>query len=489
MEAHKVRVAFDASSSPEEHKPSSRNDVRFWKVLAIVMALVNVAAVAVAVRAATPAFQTIAQPGSQIQHANFVIFPDTSAACQTDRPASACTYFYRNGATGVVSSGTNFTTLFASVASATPSGGLIQLGQGMYNLTAAITVSDLTLVGAGYPDPGTDWPGNAPPLHKTIVYSFTSGTMINLAQGSSIRDLILANYAPGTRNPSTTGSVLKIGTSQSNVVIQNSFLYGGQYGVYGTSVVQLDIVQTFIEKQTYGIFLLAGAASNNLVHLERDWITTQTSYGLWARALRNALIEASNFESIGGIAVSSQGGNGNTIQNCWFENNMQDDILIQKGAAPSDPANYSIVYNTFVMNSGSRGAGTADIEIDSGSNFIIEGNSDLVAVPGGDYSVHVASPVTKVDYRTNGFLGTLVLSGLSHNSGVAPVTGAVTTVVVTHGLWTTPVVIEVSPEELPGAGAWAVTARGATTFTITFTNQPGASTWHFDWTAQTYSGY
>jgi hypothetical protein len=37
-----------------------------------------------------------------------------------------------------------------------------------------------------------------------------------------------------------------------------------------------------------------------------------------------------------------------------------------------------------------------------------------------------------------------------------------------------------------GQGVYAVTARDATSFTISFANQPGASTWEFDWRAQIY---
>lgn len=76
---------------------------------------------------------------------------------------------------------------------------------------------------------------------------------------------------------------------------------------------------------------------------------------------------------------------------------------------------------------------------------------------------------------------------VTENSGTATITGAVNTVVVNHGLVTTPTRVLVTALQT-GQGDYAVTARGATTFTITFVTQPGGSTWTFDWRAQVGEG-
>ena len=70
-----------------------------------------------------------------------------------------------------------------------------------------------------------------------------------------------------------------------------------------------------------------------------------------------------------------------------------------------------------------------------------------------------------------------------HNSGSATIT-ATTSVAVTHNLWTTPTRVEVTPTGDPGSGIrWWVSAKGATTFTITVSS---STTVTFDWRAYTW---
>jgi hypothetical protein len=68
------------------------------------------------------------------------------------------------------------------------------------------------------------------------------------------------------------------------------------------------------------------------------------------------------------------------------------------------------------------------------------------------------------------------------NKGTATVTGASTSVVVTHG-YPTPSTILVTARQL-GQGGYAVTSRSLTTFTISFEVEPGENTWTFDWIAE-----
>ena len=92
---------------------------------------------------------------------------------------------------------------------------------------------------------------------------------------------------------------------------------------------------------------------------------------------------------------------------------------------------------------------------------------------------------TKGIYLPIAGANTIVRSNQGHateNSGQASITGAVNSVNVTHNLASTPTRVLVTAIQT-GQGDFAVTAKGAATFTITFVTQPGASTWYFDWRA------
>jgi len=71
------------------------------------------------------------------------------------------------------------------------------------------------------------------------------------------------------------------------------------------------------------------------------------------------------------------------------------------------------------------------------------------------------------------------------NYGVVSITGAVNSVTVVHNTILTPTIISISPRQSGFNETW-VSARNATTFTISFTNQPGGNTWYFDWEAYWY---
>jgi hypothetical protein len=73
----------------------------------------------------------------------------------------------------------------------------------------------------------------------------------------------------------------------------------------------------------------------------------------------------------------------------------------------------------------------------------------------------------------------------TERGGEASITGAVNTVDVTHLLFLTP--RDGFPQitaQQTGQGNFWVSAKDATTFTISFDNQPGAGTWYFDWYAE-----
>lgn len=80
------------------------------------------------------------------------------------------------------------------------------------------------------------------------------------------------------------------------------------------------------------------------------------------------------------------------------------------------------------------------------------------------------------------------LGWLSENSGTATVANGQTTVVVTHGLATTPARVYVTPTLLSNAASFWVTNKTSTQFTINVNADPGAGTATFDWMATVSEG-
>ena len=104
--------------------------------------------------------------------------------------------------------------------------------------------------------------------------------------------------------------------------------------------------------------------------------------------------------------------------------------------------------------------------------------------------------VTYNDFEEGGTLGAINDAStdaiIQYNTGhateassIATITGAVNTVVVTHGLVATPTIVLVTGNDT-GIGDYWVTATSSTQFTISFESQPGGSTWGFYWYAQTW---
>jgi len=74
---------------------------------------------------------------------------------------------------------------------------------------------------------------------------------------------------------------------------------------------------------------------------------------------------------------------------------------------------------------------------------------------------------------------------VTENSGTATVLNATTSIVVTHGLATTPTRVQITPRENPtnAVSFWWVDTLTTTQFTINVNANPGASNLDFDWRA------
>jgi hypothetical protein len=74
----------------------------------------------------------------------------------------------------------------------------------------------------------------------------------------------------------------------------------------------------------------------------------------------------------------------------------------------------------------------------------------------------------------------------SHTTGTAAtITSGGTSVAVTHNLFTTPVNVRLTPTSDTLGKRWWVSAKGATTFTISI-DSSGGSNITFDWEADVY---
>ena len=163
--------------------------------------------------------------------------------------------------------------------------------------------------------------------------------------------------------------------------------------------------------------------------------------------------------------------------------------------------NYSVVTNNQLLRTSrfNHNVYSAILLNENCSQSIVSNN--VIATPDGaliypkygieeadsaDYNLITDNIIS--DYATAGVYSatnTIVSGNIGHateNSGSQTITGAVNTVDVTHGLVSTPTVVVVTGNNT-GIGDYWVTATTSTTFTVSFENQPGASTWTFYWYA------
>lgn len=97
-------------------------------------------------------------------------------------------------------------------------------------------------------------------------------------------------------------------------------------------------------------------------------------------------------------------------------------------------------------------------------------------------------PVPEIINLTTPYVETL--GSKMHNSGTAAVLNSNTSIVVSHGLITTPTRVQITPRENPtnAVAFWWVDTLTTTQFTINVNADPGASNLDFDWHAQIGEG-
>jgi hypothetical protein len=143
------------------------------------------------------------------------------------------------------------------------------------------------------------------------------------------------------------------------------------------------------------------------------------------------------------------------------------------------------------------------VQIHSSNNVTVAENL-IQKTPGSaglcQYGVVIATSGNYMSVINNNFIGIInpfadtvtckvrTISGnlgfVTENYGLASVTGGGTTVTVSHGLAGIVPTIVLVTANTTGCGNFSVGSFAWNTFTITFTNAPGGSTWGFYWYAK-----
>lgn len=293
-----------------------------------------------------------------------------------------------------------------------------------------------------------------------------------------------------------------------NLITNNQF-FSCTFGVMVDSISGVTISNNMIQASAYGVYVYGSynesqpaIISNNNIN-----ITGSSSYsniaGIYFREYTAGYGHPSNITVMGNTVVSSatsattdythgilliQGSRdisliGNNIAACHYGIRIFDTVrTVVSSNRITGWTYYGLAIDVPVVSSTDirvtnnlfTGVGTAAIRVAA--------SNDKVTIEGNDFT-YATTPIGQN-------LGTNEVVRFNRNyvtekAATATITGSVNSVTVTHGLVTTPTIVIVTGNNT-GFGNYYVTSKGATTFTISFENQPGAQTWAFDWYAQTW---
>lgn len=431
--------------------------------LAAVLFIASVAAFAYAV---TPDIPTYGQPGTNLERCGYVISKDYSGV-----------YFARNGTSGLIPyAGTNATTVIQNavndIVTAYPlstSGN----GGGLLCFTAGIFVIPYKILITGPVDIQGSGRG------RTEFRPYTTGvTIFHVRPSTAIYLFQFSGFKIDNNNVASSGSV------------GLNFDVGG-----GGSINEFKMTDVEIRDMTTGItgnlanaynwftmsaFLSPVSLSYGTGTVYFDFNTISTSLSLTgASTILNAnhVTGTTASVSINGVATTNTFA---TVTGNYFQETITNGgsmLAFPNLASPSANANVVVSGNVF------HDPGTTGTVV-----YVSVGNNQKnILVTQNQFST--AGTTGAITVSSTGTSGILVKENVgwkTEASGNQTITGAVNTVTVTHGLVTTPVLILITGMQT-GIGNYYITARTSTTFTISFENQPGGSTWNFQWYAQTWS--
>jgi hypothetical protein len=376
------------------------------------------------------------------------------------------TYYARNGHTGALHSDADAVHVIQTALNDASAGtnGVVFLKAGSYTLTSWLTVpSGCSLRG----ESATPWAN-----YGTKLIGYDS-TILILNTDASVSNLVLLNYVAATTNPSTVGKTINIIDASTGLIIDDVFVLGGEMGIYGRDLVNLDVERSTFSNQTYGIWIVPNGSTNNMITLNKLRVVYSTTMGIGLTSCRGATLTNSIIEGNLAQPLQISAGYDYDISGNWFEDNGHIDILVTGNAQ-----NVVIKNNVMVSNNAGR-VGSSEIKIDNADYVLVENNVDLLLPP--VLSLEVVAGCTNVSSKQNQFMNG---DYITENSGTATLLNGQNHVHVTHGLSVTPLAqnIHITFTEIPtnASTGWYIGGCSSTEF-IFYENDPGASNLDFGW--------
>ncbi|SRR6266581_1298664 len=280
-------------------------------------------------------------------------------------------------------------------------------------------------------------------------------------------------------HPSTGGDAGGIGVSDSNhVLLANNLLYNNNFGINVANVANLGTSDLKISGNSIKTSSDTGIRLNPTAgvtyEIDNNYVTDTTNNGI--ALSRKAWVHDNVIpRSAGNGAIAcSTGSGGSVLEGNRCYDGANNGIQIDNGVA-----NVILRHNYHAnVEVGTQGRGVQEV---SGAGPTLLEDETFSNITFQPFNLTNASSVSRRSKLINGSAAGF----LDANSGNASISAA-TSIVVTHGLWKTPTRVEITPTGDPGAGIrYWVSAKGATTFTITLS---ASSTVTFDWRAWTWDG-
>lgn len=285
---------------------------------------------------------------------------------------------------------------------------------------------------------------NSPAISNVV---FNGGTIKNSANGVAIYTAVDA----------TNVKILNMTIDNTRNGIYNQANYGVTANNYLTNIGVANGIDTGLANYAVIMGNIINGIASTGINVAGNYVTVVGN-----------TVNSATGSSGNGIVVESTGYTsivGNTVTN-----NVQYGILVYGTVATNSK------YNTIVGNT-AKGNGYGIAETATYSDYnLIEGNTvynNVIA------QIQAPGPNTKV--RNN-------IGYITENSGTATVANATTSIVVNHGLATTPTRVLLTARLWSNAAKAWVTNLTATQFTINVDADPGTGTAIFDWRAQIGEG-
>jgi len=495
-------------SEPQETRKPSKLKLTYIVTAVAISCLMVGASLGIIIKATTPGFPTVIEPGSMVSGASYVVFKDGT------------TYYAKNGTTGAIDySDSNARVLLQEVSDflgATNSAGTVYLKIGNYDIDQTLNWNaKVSLIGESF----IGCENRVPKMRATVTMT-TDTPLINISGGSesyyagTFENIYFQNPYYATNNidgiklyAAGLDMITKFKVErcafnwlQTSIHLQG-FVYGGIWrdceiwatgaggANYTTPDVLLDnrgISPEYPKENLFDRLYVDGNSDRTAaISIEQgdynrfDNLLIDSPTGHFTEAVIKINNGSSNiFRDVYMMDLAAIAGFKGSIYltsaNCF--GNQIDGQIARLSAVGVSGALPSVVIDDGAFRNyiGIIPFGTACSPM---INSTGAGIDNMVEI----FPPHMASGTA----MTITHVGTdVIFRGYGcQNSGTANITGAFSTVTVNHGLATTPTIVVVTVNNT-GAGNYSVSSITLTQFVITFTNQPATSEWLFYWYAE-----